>query len=119
MLRRTWKTLDAEARRAVWRSVIRGERVAHLGHRRLAVWLARRWRRTIPLQGATGLASGLLLASILSRLQQPQPALVAFAVLFGLAQPIVALRRYRRSQAAEAANLPQGSGGKGPAEPAG
>ena len=119
MLRRTWKTLDAEAQRAVWRSVTHGGAVAHPGHRRLAVWLSRRWRRTIPLQGAAGLASGLLLASILSGGSQPPLALIALALLFGLAQPVVAFRRWRRAKAAEAANLPPGNEGRGPAEPAG
>jgi hypothetical protein len=119
VLRLTWKTLDADAQRAVWRSVTHGEAVAHPGRRRLAVWLSRRWRRTIPLQGAAGLASGLLLASILSGARQPPLPLVALALLFGLAQPIVAFRRYRRAQAAEAANLPPGSEWQDPAEPAG
>lgn len=120
LLRRTWKTLDTDAQRAVWKSVMRGEAVAHRGHRRLAVWLSRRYRKTIILQGAAGLATGLLAASLLGGVQEPPIVLVVFAVLFGLAQPVVAYRRIRRLKASEAANSspadsagPTGSGGPG------
>jgi hypothetical protein len=108
VLRRTWRMLDAEAQRAVWKSVIQGEAVAHRGHRRLAVWLSRRYRKTVVLQGAAGLATGLLAASLLGGVQEPPVLLVAFAVLFGLAQPVVAYRRMRRLKAAETANSPSG-----------
>ena len=115
VLRRTWKTLDTEAQRAVWKSVMRGEAVAHRGHRRLAVWLARRYRKTIALQGAAGLATGLLAASLLGGVQQPPMPLVAFAVAFGLAQPLFAYRRWLRLKKAETANLPSGGAAGGPA----
>jgi hypothetical protein len=117
VLRRTWRTLDTEAQRAVWKSVMHGETVAHRGHRRLAVWLARRYRKTVVIQGAAGLATGLLAASLLGGVQQPPIPLVALAVAFGLTQPFVAFRRYRRIKAAEAANLPSGGGAAGPADP--
>src|SRR5207249_11537096 len=117
VLRRTWRTLDTEAQRAVWKSVMHGEAVAHRGHRRLAVWLARRYRKTILIQGAAGLATGLLAASLLGGVDQPPVLLVALAVAFGLAQPFVAFRRHRRIKAAEAANLPSGGAAAGPADP--
>jgi hypothetical protein len=117
VLKRTWRTLDAEAQRAVWKSVMHGEAVAHRGHRRLAVWLARRYRKTIVIQGAAGLATGLLAASLLGGVQQPPIVLIAFAVAFGLAQPFVARRRYRRVKNGEAANLPSSGAAPGPADP--
>ena len=121
MLRRTWRTLDTDAQRAVWKSVMRGEAVAHRGHRRLAVWLSRRYRKTIILQGAAGLATGLLAASLLGGVQEPPIVLVALAVGFGLAQPFVAYRRIRRLRAAEAANSSpvDPAGPTGPGSPSG
>ena len=112
VLRSTWRTLDTEAQRAVWKSVMHGEAVAHRGHRRLAVWLSRRYRRTVAIQGAAGLATGLLAASLLGGVQEPPILLVFLALLFGLAQPFIAYRRIRRLRAAEAANSSSaGSGG--------
>jgi hypothetical protein len=118
VLRLAWRTLDSEVRHAVWRSVMRGEAVAHPGHRRLAVWLSRRHRRIMPVHGAAGLATGLLAASLLSGMADPPMPLVALALAFGLAQPFVAYRRWRRLKAAETANLPP-AGQPRPAAPDG
>jgi hypothetical protein len=103
-LRSAWKGLDPGVRRAIWRSVSYGERVADPAHASLGVWLARRLCRTVLVQGAFGGLAGILLASILYRAHEPL-GLVLLAVFLGAAQPFVALRRYRRARAAERKNL--------------
>lgn len=115
-LRRMWAGLEAPVRRRIWRAVSRGERVEERRHAPYAVWLARRLRRGLPLQATTGVIAGVLAAMILDGRGAPLPAVVLAAAL-GLAQPVVAWRRYRRAQEAERANLRIG-GGTAPNPPA-
>jgi hypothetical protein len=102
--RASWKGYDAGTRRMIWQSVSKGEQVADRRHAGHAVWLARRLRRGLPLQGATGLMAGLILASMLYR-RYDLPVVAALALAAGIAQPLIALRRYRRAGVSERLNL--------------
>jgi hypothetical protein len=102
--RASWKEYDAATRRAIWRSVSQGEAVADRRHAGHAVWLARRLRRGLPLQGATGLMAGLILAAMLYRTYDAPVGVAVLALVAGIAQPLIALRRYRRAEASERLN---------------
>ncbi|MGH2720310.1 MAG: hypothetical protein ACRDJO_01735 [Actinomycetota bacterium] len=107
--RASWKEYDATTRRSIWRSVSKGQAVADQRYAEHAVWLARRLRRGLPLQGASGLMAGLILASMLYR-SYDQPAAALLALAAGIAQPVIALRRYRRAEASERLNAGLGAG---------
>jgi hypothetical protein len=109
--RASWKEYDTATRRAIWRSVSKGEAVADRRYAGHAVWLARRLRRGLPLQGATGLMAGLILASMLYRTYDAPVVVALLALAAGIAQPVIALRRHRRAEASERLNAGLSAGG--------